>query len=517
MMFPQTDPASRTTATKLARKVCNGLISTLVFGLLVTTAVGQTVTADFASRSGTTHSIPPRAFGINGVNLQNTNTLDSLVKAGITESRAMGDISIVYATQEPNWDKFDWVMNLMKNEGIHPLVTLMGSPAWLQPSPNPCNSVPSPAYNAPPTSNTSWAKIAASYVAHLDANFPGLVHEYEVWNEPELQKSFCVSNNTDATRLSKYLALYAAAATAMHKQAEADGAVIKVGGPVTSNFTLAKEWIPAILSNTSTASQVDFVSYHMYLTGQPQLDQGMTWSDLYGFTQSSTRGERFYYLTDSALIRAGKQDNPRSTPIYVTEFNDNWVFAKDCCRNSPTYGPLWNSVVIVDFLNTIYNGANSVPTKMFYFAGSAAPYFCIVGAWNAAMDCDPSTMDLYPQYYAYNLLASPDYLGLSTGGHMAASVSPVNTQSGLLATAFYTKTQDAIVIINPESSSVSDVVVTANNPGYSSVEGTMYTLDKSNPHILSEAVTLKSVSGGFKTTITVPAYSTVAITLAPKN
>ena len=133
-MFPQTAQASRTTATKLQRKVCRGLMFALVSGLFATTAFGQSVTADFASRNGTTHSIPPRAFGINAVNLQDTNTLDSLVKAGITESRAMGNIPVVYAAKEPNWDQFDWVMQLMKNQGIHPLVTLLGSPTWLQPS-----------------------------------------------------------------------------------------------------------------------------------------------------------------------------------------------------------------------------------------------------------------------------------------------------------------------------------------------------------------------------------------------
>jgi Glycosyl hydrolases family 39 len=452
-------------------------------------------------------------FGVNSVNLQDPNTLDSLLQAGITESRTMANIPVVYASSQPNWSSFDWNMQLLQNAGLHPMVTLLGSPAWLQPSPNPCAAAGSPAYNAPPNNVTDWAKIAASYVAHLDANFPGLVHEFEVWNEPELQKSFCVTDNLDATRLSKYLALYSAAASAMRAQAKLDGVTIKIGGPVVSNFTLALEWIPALLSDASAYPNVDFVSYHMYLTGQPQITSNMNWSQLYGFTQSSTRGETLYFLKDTALIRKGKQSNPTSTPIYVTEFNDNWVFAEDCCRNSPVYGPLWNSVAIVDFLNTVYAGANSVPTKLFYFAGSAPPYFCIAGAWNTSMNCDPSALDLYPQYYAYKLLASSEYLDLSAGGFMAASVTPINTQSGLLATAFYTSSKDAIVIVNPESTAYSTVTVLASRPGYSSVGGAMYTLNQSNPHIASESVTWKAVSGGFQATITVPAYSTVALTL----
>jgi hypothetical protein len=489
----------------------------LAFGFLAASAFAQTVTADFDSRSGKTHSIPPRAFGINAVNLQDPSTLRALVSAGITESRAMGSIPAIYATSEPKWDQFDWEMTLLQNQGLHPLVTLAGSPTWLLPSPNPCISAGGQARNAPPTDMGEWAKIAASYVAHLDLQYPGLVHSYEIWNEPELQQSFCVADDTDATRLATYLKLYAAAASAMHAQAARDGVSIKVGGPVISEFSLAPEWIPALLAEPTTYPYVDFISYHMYLTGQTQISGGMDWSQLYAFTQSSTRGEVYNYLKDLTLIRKGLQTNPQSTPIYITEFNDNWVFAQDCCRNHPIYGPLWNSVAVVDFLNTVYAGANSVPTKMFYFAGSAAPYFCIAGAWNASMNCDASALDLYPQYYSYELLASATYLGLSAGGHMAKKVTPVNTQSGLLATAFYTTGQDSIVIVNPSSTSYSAVTVQATGSGYLSPAATVFTLNEANPKIDTEPLALKTITGGFQATVSVPAYTTVAVTLIPSQ
>lgn len=514
-MFPQTSAATRLFGTKFLQKVVRRTIWSMAFGLAVTTAIGQTVTADFASRSGTTHSIPPRAFGINQVSSLDHTTIGNILQAGITESRAMASIPVVYSSSEPNWSDFDWDMNLMQSEGLHPLVTMLGSPSWLQPSPNPCDGAGSAGYNAPPTDVNAWAKIAAAYVAHLDANFPGLVHDFEIWNEPELQQSFCVANNTDATRLSKYLALYAAASSAMHAQATKDGVNIRVGGPVVSNFSLAVEWIPALLAHPGAYPYVDFISYHMYLTGQPQINDQMTWSQLYAFTQSSTRGELLYYLRDLALIRKGLQPNAKSTPIYITEFNDNWVFAQDCCRNSPTYGPLWNSVAIVDFLNTVYSGANSVPTKLFYFAGSAPPYFCIAGTWNSSMNCAAGSLELYPQYYAYKLLASSSYLGLSAGGHMALKVTPVNTQTGLLATAFYTTKQDSIVIINPTGTAISGVTVAASNIGYTSAAATEFTLNKANPKIASASLPLKKITGGYQATITVPAYSTVAIAIAP--
>jgi len=516
-MFPQTLVAAELVGKRLPNKICRRFLSALAFGLLVTSALAQTVTADFDSRSGKTHSIPPRAFGINAVSLQDPTTLKTIVGAGITESRAMGSISVIYASSEPNWNQFDWDMNLLQGQGMHPLVTLMGSPTWLQPSPNPCVSGGSPAQNAPPKNVGDWAKIAASYVAHLDSKFPGLVHEFEIWNEPELQQSFCVADNTDATRLATYLKLYAAAASAMHAQADRDGVNIKVGGPVISKFSLAPEWIPALLADPAAYPYVDFISYHMYLTGPTQINTGMNWSQLYGFTQSTTRGELYYYLKNLTLIRQGLQLNPRSTPIYITEFNDNWVFAHDCCRNHPAYGPLWNSVALVDFLNSVYSGANSVPSKMFYFAGSAPPYFCIAGAWNSSMNCDNSSLDLYPQFYSYKLMASTSFLGLTSGGHMARKVSPVNTQSGLLATAFYTDDKDSIVIVNPSGTSYSAVTVQATSPGYTSASGAKYTLNQANPKIANASLTWKKITGGYQATVAVPPYSTVAVTLAPSQ
>jgi Glycosyl hydrolases family 39 len=516
-MFPLSIAAAELISSSVFNKVCRRALCALASGLLVTSSFAQTVTADFDSRSGKTHSIPPRAFGINAVGLQDPATLGALVSAGITESRAMGSIPVIYATTEPKWNQFDWDMTLLQSQGLHPLVTLAGSPTWLLPSPNPCISAGGQARNAPPTDMGEWAKIAASYVAHLDSKYPGLVHNYEIWNEPELQQSFCVADNTDATRLATYLKLYAAAASAMHAQAARDGVIIKVGGPVISKFSLAPEWIPALLAEPTTYPYVDFISYHMYLTGPIQISSGMNWDQLYAFTQSTTRGETYNYLQNLTMIRKGLQTNPRSTPIYITEFNDNWVFAQDCCRNDPVYGPLWNSVAIVDFLNTVYAGANSVPTKMFYFAGSAGPYFCIAGVWNASMNCDSSTLDLYPQYYSYQLLASAGYLGLSAGGHMAKKVTPVNTESGLLATAFYTTGQDSIVIVNPSSTSYSAVTVQATGSGYLSPSAIVYTLNQANPKIANASLSLKVIAGGYQATISVPAYSTVAVTLAPNQ
>jgi len=289
-----------------------------------------------------------------------------------------------------------------------------------------------------------------------------LLQDYEIWNEPELANSFCAANAT--AQLSAYVSMFAAASYAMHTQASRDGLPIRVGGPGISQLSQASKWIPALLNNSSAAHYVNFVSFHLYIAGLSDIQNRMNWSQLYARTQSSTQGLAHYYKLIEPLVRAGHQYNAGSTPIYITEYNDNWAYAVECCRNDPTYGPLWNSLAVADLLNVVYTGSTAVPSKLNYFRATGK-YFCILGQWDSVMDCNTSAQYPYPQFFAYKLFASPHYLNLQAGGHMAASVSPASTTSGLTATAFYTSKGDDVVVINPTSTAYGAVTVTLSNPG----------------------------------------------------
>ena len=475
---------------------------TLLVALLLTASAlrAQTVTADFGGRSVSTAAIPSGLFAIGtGASVMPQGPLAQVKDAGLTGSRFWIPLQQVYATSTPNFSYLDATLKIMSNAGLHPVGVIYDTPASL--ASNPCGA---------PSNVAKWGNMAASVVAHVDQKFPGLLQEYEIWNEPELATSLCVSDPT--ARLNAYVSIFAAAASAMHAQAKADGQTIHTGGPVISQMSQASTWLPALLSNSVAAPYVDFVSFHLYITGQNNIDAGMTWSDLYSMTQSSTHGIAYYYQMVQSLVRAGHQPNAAKTPIYVTEYNNNWAYAVDCCRNDPTYAPLWNSLAISDFLNTVYTGGSAVPSRLAYF-NSTGKYFCIMGAWNSNMDCDPSQTYPYPQFYALQLFAAPNYLNLQAGGNMAVSVSPGSTTSGLSATAFYTGTADEIVIVNPTATSYSAVNVTFANPGVVSATGTAYLLNRSNGEISTQSASLRPVSGGYSATVAVPAYSTVALSL----
>lgn len=459
----------------------------------------QTITADFAGRSGATPSVPSGLFSVGGVGstVQASTPLNLMTTAGLNRTRFWVPLQQVYATSTPNFSYLDSNLTRMRAAGLHPLAVIYNTPPSL--GPQACGA---------PSDPQKWGQMAASVVAHVDQNFPGLVQDYEVWNEPELYASFCISDAP--TRLSTYMAMFAAAGPAMHAQAQADGQTIHVGGPVISQLSQAPTWIPALLSNPSTAPYVDFVSFHLYITGLPNIQSGMTWAQLYAITQSSTQGLAHYYNLIEPMVRKGQQPNAATTPIYISEYNNNWAYAVDCCRNDPTYAPLWNSLAVADLLNVVYSGASAVPSQISYF-NSAGKYFCILGQWNSAMDCNSSALDPYPQFYAYKLFASPQYLDLQSGGHMAASVSPASTSSGLTATAFYTSGADDVVVINPTSSDYNAVTVLFNNPGLTLNSGTVYLLNRANGQISSQSVALQPTAGGYSAQVTVPAYSTVAV------
>lgn len=476
-------------------------------GAVVT--VFSAITADFNSRANTTSPIPAGMLGYGrGEAIHNTSDRQLLTQAGLTDARISALISVVYASQTPDWTKIDPLIASVQASGQHALIQLNQSPEWLQPTSGRCAG----STYAAPTNVSSWAQIAASYVAHFDSAFQGVVTDYEIWNEPNAT-GMC----TTANQINTYMSIYAAAAPAMKAQAAQDGATIRVGGPVISGYS--QTWISTLLNTASTAPYVDFVSYHQYIYGQSQLeaqfDSYNGIPSLYEMTQDPSVGAYANYKKVLAQVGLGTQPGGASTPIYVTEFNSNWAFFKDCCRSDSTYAPVWNSLYITDMLDSVYNGSARVPNKLMYFAGNAYPYFCLIGVKDSNMDCLYSagaTPVAYPQYFAYQLFAAPSYLDMAAGGYMAKSISTPTGGGGLATTAFYTATQDSVVITNPTPVSYPQITVTFVNPGFSDAQGALYQI-QNGAEITSTPISFSSNGTSRTTTIDVPPYSVQAISL----
>jgi len=139
-----------------------------------------------------------------------------------------------------------------------------------------------------------------------------------------------------------------------------------------------------------------------------------------------------------------------------------------------------------------------------------------LGTINSAMDCSPSSFQPDPQFYLYQLFAGSNFLGLVNGGQMARSMSlsQTATQAGIAATAFYTASADSIVIINPTANDYPQLTVAAQNAGATTGQATRYVLNSSNPQIASSSLSLTASGNGFATSVRVPPFSVVAISIA---
>jgi hypothetical protein len=177
---------------------------------------------------------------------------------------------------------------------------------------------------------------------------------------------------------------------------------------------------------------------------------------------------------------------------------------------------LFNGLVVLDLLDAVYHGAPRVPDLIGYYTASSPPY-CLVG--DTGGHCGATNYSvLYPQYYLYDMFASSSYLGLSSGGsYMAKSISPVAGTSGLAATAFWSSKQDSIVVVNPTGTPYSSVEVLANNPGFNVGHVTQYLLNSAHKSITPSTLTPKNATTppSSSVTVSIPAYSVVAIKLAP--
>lgn len=471
---------------------------------------GASIMVNFNSRSGGV-SIPANMLGTEYFeDLAPTANRGTVIAAGFTNERYRLDLSLVFpnGASAPVWSKLDSDMNKFSAAGVHPLIELEYTPKFLRPSPLPTSCNPEASV---PTSVQEWGHLAALIAAHLDSTHHGLATYYEIWNEPN-GAGLCTSASN---QLAAYEKIFAAAAPQIQAQGQKDGIRLYTGGPAAANVALTQ-----ILTDPSTAPYVDFYSYHFYVTNGVSINRGMNWNgadgkpSLFAMMQSSTVGVQARYLLADNAVKSAKTPMGSHTPIFYDEYNDDWVFENDCCRNSPTYSPLYNSIVVADILNSVYKGANEIPSRMIYYAATNPP-FCILGVLDSAMDCakpgSGQTAQPYPQWYVYKMMFSPSFLDLQDGGNVATSMIPSSgAAANLIAAAFYTKTSDSVIVINPTSSSYSGVSVQLNSPGLSGAPSA-YIINASNPHISNWTTTTSS--GGAHITFNLPAYSVVGISL----
>jgi hypothetical protein len=480
-----------------------------------------TVKADFGNRRDLRFAVPPGMLGAqlgwipNGFYKQRT-ALGRLRDAGFGSLRVDALLQKVYQSERPDWTQIDGVVAAILEVRLEPLIMVGYTPAWLQPVPNPCGTNAAP-YHAPARDPGRWAELAAALVGHFDVAFPGRVHEYEIWNEPDTPAGLCVEKS--ALRRAVYLRMYAAAARAMRAQARRDGTAIRIGGPAIASPVSAREWMPPLLERG--APRPDFVSYHHYLGDSTQhsatvADPAKSWTVLLVRTRDSRGGIAAGYRRVRRVGRLGREQ----PSVYLDEYNTTSAYRPDCCRNDPAYAPLWNALVIQEILNGSYRGWG-LPSRLMYFAAqdwfAEAPagtaWFCLFGDLNSRMDCDYSkgNTEAYPQFYAYALIAGKGYLHLADGAHVAPRVES-SAPEQVTTSAWYTEGGDSVLISNTGSTERS-ISLELERTGNVQATATRFLLDREHPQIAAEPLRLSGSGLRWRVRVRLPAYAVLGIFL----
>ena len=452
------------------------------------------VTADFGDRTST-YAIPPNFFGSGGVGstVSSQSGIDNLTRVNLRGNRIWINLHIIFAKSDlnhPDYSLWDGQLQRGTSGGLDPLITIFGTPPSLGSSD--C---------AFPSDINKWVQFAVAAIQHTDQLHPGLW--YELWNEPD-GIGFC-SNTTD--KLQSYLKLYTALGPAFRKAAP----TAKFGGPTLASSGNTTTWIPALLSG-ATAPYVDFVSWHIYITGSWLLPD-MTWQQAFDTTQNPSQGLAYYYRLLEQTVRKGSQPNAATTPIVVSEYNTNYAFEINKVQNDWIYGPLWNMVAVADFLNVVAQGSFP-PTRINYFMSSYSQgLFCLEGV--SASDPHPCAVPKdgqpynavyvpYPTLLPYQLFCASDYLNLEVGGFSV--VQPPAAPDGLMTMQVYNGTSDDLVLINPTGTAVSGLRVKMDHLGFKATGGQKFVLS-------NNALAKSDLSTAHEVTTDVPAYSTVALSL----
>ena len=464
------------------------------------------VTVDFQNRTGGT-ALSANFFGVNGVGttLSDPSGMAMLANINLVGNRAFIPVTQVYplSTSPPNWSKLDAQLDRMKSVRMRDDIVIYNTPSDL--ATQACGM---------PSNVTRWAQLVSSMVQHIENRYPSVA--YEIWNEPDLQGSFC-----DPSPQANWMNLFAAAAPLIR----ANAPTAKIGGPalgaVGSN---GPKWLPAFLSDPRTAPYVDFVSFHMYITSQYEITNNLlNWGYLYQHTvtTATNHGVAWYYAMVEGYVRAGQQPNAATTPIDISEYNSNAAYVATCCQNDTLYGPLWNATAISDWLNAPQTtSAKTIPARIRYFSViDTHGYFCMVTNTGTSSNCmppAPGTAALawagMPQYQFYQLMTSAGFLDLESTGAQVVNRPIFGTQNIYTGAAFYTPTADGILIINPWSTTYTGIPVIVNNIGLQNIQATEYTINKSI--MLTQQATVAITS---PTQITVlanlPGYSVTVIKL----
>lgn len=129
--------------------------------------------------------------------------LDEIMRKSAAAGVRAARISTWWCMIEPQrdqyfWTDMDYAFQLARNYGIVPVPEVFFTPAWATlAGPNDAECINSTVKNYPPTDMTEWSQFMSDLVARYGRQGKDQVHDWEIWNEPDLWEFLYVPHDPD--------------------------------------------------------------------------------------------------------------------------------------------------------------------------------------------------------------------------------------------------------------------------------------------------------------------------------
>jgi hypothetical protein len=250
MMFMQ--PAAKLNQAAIIRVLCECHSSVLFFGLCAALTGCLQPTSTSASWSP---PVPPSYFGLH---IHHIGTTTPWPDVHFAQWR-LWDAYVAWPNLEPrqgqwNFETLDRYVTTAEQHGVSVLLPLGLSPTWASARPNEPSTY-HPGNAAEPRDIEDWH----NYVRTVATRYKGRIHNYEIWNEPNL-KGFWTGD------VKQMVALTRDAARIIR---EIDPHAIIVSPSATA--VAGEKWLSEFLV-AGGGQHVNVIGYHFYVMPQPPED-----------------------------------------------------------------------------------------------------------------------------------------------------------------------------------------------------------------------------------------------------
>jgi hypothetical protein len=222
----------------------------VIFGLLLST--GSAITRKQPAQE---RSIPPSYFGMHIHHAGKETPWPSV----LFNQWRLWDAYVTWPYLEPqqghwHFEMLDSYVTMAERNGVGALLPLGMSPRWASMRPSEASAY-QPGNAAPPREIEDWR----IYVKTVAARYKGRVHQYEIWNEPNLKMFWTgtVEQMLDLTR----------EASAIIHSVDSNAIVVSPSATNVNGVT----WLTEFLSRGG-GQYVDVIGYHFYVMPQPPED-----------------------------------------------------------------------------------------------------------------------------------------------------------------------------------------------------------------------------------------------------